>query len=299
MSTWSGRSKGTTLGYSIFLWILKRGGLKPAYSLLHIVSWYYILFVPAARRPILYLYQKRLGFDRNKSRRLFRKNIYVFGQTLLDKFYTLSTQKNTFKVSRTGGHHLNDMVAAGQGGIIVTAHVGNYELAGHLLERLQTIVNIVMYDGEDTQIKQYLEEATGPKSFNIIYIKEDMSHIYEMSAALRRNELICLSADRFTPGSRTIEHEFLGQTASFPFGPFALASKLRAPVCIVFAFKTGDNDYHFTATAPQVFEGKGTEGVQRMLAAFVGELETKVKEYPEQWFNYYDFWETKSSSPQS
>jgi predicted LPLAT superfamily acyltransferase len=296
MSTWSGKSKGTTLGYSIFLWILKRGGLKPAYSLLHIVAWYYILFVPAARRPILYLYEKRLGYDRKSSHKLFRKNIFVFGQTLLDKFYTLSTQKNPFKVTRSGGHHLDEMVAAGQGGIIVSAHVGNYEMAGHLLERLHTIVNIVMYDGEDTQIKQYLEQATGPKSFNIIYLKEDMSHIYEMSAALRRNELICLSADRFTPGTRTIEHEFLGRQASFPFGPFALASKLRAPVSIVFALKTGAEKYHFTATPPQIFEGRGTEGAQKMLGAFVAELENKVKEHPEQWFNYYDFWDTQASA---
>lgn len=293
MSSWSGKSKGTTLGYKIFIYLIKKGGLKPAYALLRIVAWYYIWFVPAARRPILYLYQQRLGFNKSKSRKLFRKNIYVFGQTLLDKFYVLSTQKNPFSVSRDGGQHLNDMVAAGQGGIIVSAHIGNYELAGHLLERLHTTINIVMYDGEDAQIKQYLEAATGPKSFNIIYIKEDMSHIYEMSAALRRNELICLHADRHVAGARTIRHEFLGQEAAFPFGPFALASKLRAPVSIVFALKTGDSSYHFTATAPQLFEGRGTEGAERMLSAYVAELEQKVKAYPEQWFNYFDFWKTE------
>lgn len=290
MSSWNGKSKGTTLGYRIFIYLIKQGGLKSAYALLRIVAWYYIWFVPAARRPVLYLYQQRLGFDKRKSRRLFRKNIYVFGQTLLDKFYVLSAQKNPFTVTRDGGQHLNDMVAAGQGGIIVSAHIGNYELAGHLLERLHTIINIVMYDGEDAQIKQYLEGATGPKSFNIIYIKDDMSHIYEMSAALRRNELICLHADRHVAGSRTIKHDFLGKAAEFPFGPFALASKLRAPVSIVFALKTGDDSYHFTATAPRLFEGRGTEGAEKMLTAYVAELEEKVKAYPEQWFNYFDFW---------
>lgn len=291
MSGWSGKSKGTTFGYSIFIFLLKHGGLKPAYALLRIVAWYYVWFVPAARKPIMYLYQERLGFDLKRSRKLFRKNIYVFGQTLLDKFYTLSTQKNSFTVSREGGHHLNEMVEAGQGGIIVSAHVGNYELAGHLLERLQTKINIVMYDGEDAQIKQYLETATGPKSFNIIYIKDDMSHIYEMSAALRRNELICLHADRHVKGSRVIHHDFLGKQAAFPFGPFALASKLRAPVSIVFALKTGNGSYHFSATPAQVFEGRGTEGAEKMLKAYVAELEQKVQTYPEQWFNYFDFWE--------
>lgn len=291
MSGWNGRSKGTTLGYKIFIFLLKYGGLGSAYFLLRFVAWYYVLFVPAARRPIIYLYEKRLGFDRKKSNRLFRRNIYIFGQTLLDKFYTLSTQKNIFHVSREGGHHLNDMVAAGKGGIIISAHVGNYELAGHLLERLNTKINIVMFDGEDAQIKHYIESATGPKSFHIIYIKEDMSHIYEMSAALRRNELICLHADRYLEGARTIRQEFLGEEASFPFGPFALGSKLRAPVSIVFALKTGNNSYHFTATEPRIFDGRGSEGAERMLSAYVCELEKVVGAYPEQWFNYFDFWE--------
>lgn len=292
MSGWNGRSKGTTLGYKIFILLLKYGGLKAAYFLLRFVAWYYVFFVPAARRPIIYLYEERLGFDSKKSRKLFRKNIYTFGQTLLDKFYTLSTRKSIFKVSRQGGHHLNDMVAAGKGGIIISAHVGNYELAGHLLERLNTKINIVMFDGEDAQIKHYIESATGPKSFNIIYVKEDLSHVYEMSAALRRNELICLHADRYVSGSRTIKHVFLGKEAEFPFGPFALASKLRAPVSIVFALKTGNDNYHFTATAPQVFEGRGSEGAEKMLSAYITELEKTVKAYPEQWFNYFDFWAT-------
>lgn len=292
MSGWSGKSRGTALGYKIFLWLLKFGGRKPAYALLEVVAWYYILFVPAARIPIMAFYRERLGYSKAQSRKLFRKNILIFGQCLLDKFYVLSTQKNCFNVSRDGGHYLNEMVDAGQGGIIISAHVGNYELAGHLLERLHTVINIVMYDGEDAAIKSYLEKATGPKSFNIIYIKEDMSHIYEMSAALRRNELICLHADRFVPGARTIVHEFLGADAHFPLGPFILGSKLRAPVSFVFALKTGADNYHFTATPPQVFEGRGMEGAQHMLAAYVAELESKVRSYPEQWFNYYDFWST-------
>lgn len=291
MSSWNGRSKGSALGYKIFITLLRIGGLRPAYALLYFVAWYYVFFVPAATRPILYLYRERLGFDKAKSRKLLRRNIVLFGQTILDKIYTISTGKNPFTVSREGGHYLNEMVAAGKGGIIVSAHLGNYELAGQLLERLETTVNIVMYDGEDTQIKQYLDNVTGDRTFNIIYIKDDLSHIYEMSAALSRNELICLHADRFVNGNRTIEHSFLGKTAKFPLGPFILASKLRAPVSIVFAMKHGNFHYHFTATQPEVFEGRGTSGASLMLEKYIQEVEQKVQEYPDQWFNYFDFWE--------
>ncbi|WP_129019870.1 LpxL/LpxP family acyltransferase [Edaphocola flava] len=295
MAQWSGKSQGSALGYKIFIFLLRIGGLKPAYALLYIVGWYYIFFVPAATLPLKYLYQERLGMDSRTARKLIRKNIIRFGQTILDKIYLFSTRKNPFTITREGERNLNDMVDAGKGGIIVSAHLGNYELAGQLLERLETVINIVMYDGEDTQIKQYLDKVADKKTFNIIFIKEDMSHIYEMSAALSRNELICLHADRYMPGTRTIKHDFLGKEALFPLGPFILASKLRAPVSIVFTLKLTDLHYHFTATVPQVYEGRGMQGAERMLEDYVAALEEKVKQYPDQWFNYFDFWEEQKA----
>ncbi len=163
-------------------------------------------------------------------------------------------------------------------------------MSGALLKRYDHVYNIVMYDGEDQNIKQYLEKSGAQRHFNIIYIKDDMTHIYEMSAALARNEFICMHADRFMEGNRTITHPFLGEDAQFPLGPFILASKLRAPVSFVFALKEHATHYSFYATDATVFDGRGTEGAMRMLSAYVDELSAKLKQYPEQWFNYFDFW---------
>lgn len=292
MSSWSGQSKGNRLGYAIFIFLLRYAGIAPAYLLLRFVAQYYIWFVPQATMPLRNLYLTKLRFSKKQTRQLIRKNILVFGQTLIDRIVVMSGLKHSFVVERTGGHYLNELVDAGNGGILVSAHLGNYELAGHLLQRLESVINIVMYDGEGEQLKAYLEKVTGPKNFNIIFIKEDLSHIYEMSAALRRNEFICIHADRFVKGNRTISHLFLGEKATFPLGPFVLASKLRAPVCFVFAMKVSKYGYHFYGYPPKVYEGRGDSGAKQMLEDYVTCLEEKVKQYPEQWFNYYDFWET-------
>lgn len=290
MSTWNGQSKGNRLGYSIFIFLLRWGGVTPAYLLLRFVALYYVWFVPKATGPLKELYRERLHFDKQATRKLIRKNIFTFGQTIIDRIVVMSGLKHSFTVERTGGQYLNELADGGQGGIIVSAHLGNYEMAGHLLQRLDSVINIVMYDGEAEQVKQYLDKVTGPKNFNIIFIKEDMSHIYEMSAALRRNELICIHADRYVQGNRTISHDFLGKEARFPLGPFVLASKLRAPVCFVFAMKQSKYQYHFYGYPPKVYEGRGTTGAEAMLKDYVALLEEKVKQYPEQWFNYFDFW---------
>jgi len=290
MPEWDGKSKGNRLGYSIFLFLLRTGGLEPAYFLLKFVRIYYVLFVPKVTRPLKDLYVNKLHFSKSESRRLIKRNIYVFGQTIIDKLVVMSGLPNKFSVKHNGGEYLDQLVKEGKGGILVSAHLGNWELAGHLLKRLNTIVNIVMYDGEAVQIKAYLDKITGPKTFNIIYINDDMSHVYEMSAALVRNELICIHADRFLKGNRTIPIDFLGEKAHFPLGPFILASKLRAPVCFVFAFKKSNYQYDFWGFPPRIYEGRGISGAERMLQDYVVLLEDEVRMHPEQWFNYYDFW---------
>src|SRR4051812_12521223 len=93
-TAWEGRSRGSASGYKIFIALLKHGGLSPAYALLHFVTIYYRVFVPAATRPLRYLYEKRLGFTRREASGLIKKNIIIFGQTLIDKIAVLSgTQK--------------------------------------------------------------------------------------------------------------------------------------------------------------------------------------------------------------
>ncbi len=287
---WEGRSHGPTWGYRFFVWLLKTAGIRSAYLFLHCVTTYYRLFVPAATRPLRYIYQERMGYSDRDARRLIRKNLIIFGQTLIDKVVVLAGVKHRLSFTHDGGENLDQMVANGNGGLIVSAHLGNWEVAGHLLMRLNTTVNILMYDGEDDAVKTYMEQFESRRSFNIIYVREDMSHIYELNAALKRNELICLHADRFRPGNRTISHDFLGKKALFPAGPFILASKLKAPVCFVFAFKETDHHYHFYAEPAQVYAGRGTTGMEAMLDDYVGLMERRLKQYPEQWFNYFDFW---------
>lgn len=289
---WEGRSRGTPLGYRIFVWLLRKGGLKAAYGLLPFVTGYYRLFVTAATRPLRYLYEQRMGFTKTEATKLIKKNLTIFGQTLIDKIAMLSGGGKELSFEHENGHYIDEMVAAGKGGILLSAHLGNWEVAGHLLKRVGSAINIVMYDGEDAQVKQYMEQYDQKRSFNIIFIKDDLSHIYEISAALARNELICLHGDRFRPGNRTMTHELLGEQAQFPAGPFILAAKLKAPVCFVFAFKQTNFHYHFYAYPAKVYEGRGTTGMEAMLQDYTTLLELHLKQYPEQWFNYFDFWKS-------
>ncbi|RYE24346.1 MAG: lipid A biosynthesis acyltransferase [Sphingobacteriales bacterium] len=291
MPSWEGRSKGTPLGYRIFVWLLKTGGVKAAYGLLPFVTAYYRMFVPSATGPLRYLYEQRMGFSHKQATKLIKRNLIIFGQTLIDKIAILSGSGNVFEhINLEGTALIEAMLKEGRGGLVISAHLGNWEVAGHLMKDMNAVINVLMYDGEGEELKAYMDQFDSKRSFNVIYIKEDLSHVYEISAALQRNELICLHADRFRPGNRLIQHDFLGETANFPAGPFILASKLRAPVCFVFGFKEGNFRYRYYSYPHKTYEGRGTTGMELMLNDYVAILEDKIRQYPDQWFNYYDFW---------
>jgi predicted LPLAT superfamily acyltransferase len=291
MPSWQGKSKGTPFGYRFFVSILKHFGVVPAYILLRWVVLYYFFFSYKASKLIFHYFHKKLHYNRFQSLGLLYKNYYRLGQTIIDKVVIMSGIDNKFTYNFDGEENLRKITALKKGGLLLSAHLGNWEIAGHLLKRLETKINVVMYDGEHRQIKKYMEGVTGKRNMNVIVIKEDLSHIYAISEALKNNELVCIHADRFVEGNKTMVSNFFDAPARFPAGPFVLAATFKVPLSFVFAFKETGTHYHLYASDLKQYEGLTKEVMmQQVLHDFAAEMEEKAKLYPEQWFNYYNFW---------
>jgi predicted LPLAT superfamily acyltransferase len=296
MPKWQGKSRGNKLGFQIFVFVCRTLGVRPAYFLLYFVSLYYIFFSRNTTRHIFQYFRKRHGYGVLKSYWSAYKNYYVFGQTILDKIIVLADLKNTFTYELDGVTNLKEMVTLNKGGILLSGHAGNWEIAGHMLKDLNTKVHVVMYDGEHRSIKNYLEGVKAVQSFNIIVVREDLSHVYEIGEALQKNELVCLHADRFVQDVKTLIKNFLNAPAKFPFGPFAIAATFKAPVTFVYAFKESATHYHLYSS-PLIHRGSETkqEYIDFLSEGYVQSLEKMIKTYPLQWFNYYNFWEENVS----
>ncbi len=291
MARWQGKSKGTSAGYKIFVFLIKTTGLRGAYLLLRFVSLYYFIFSQGTSKHILELYRKILNYKTTGALIMLYRNYYNLGQTLIDKVAIMSGASNDFTFHFDGEEHLHAMIAGKKGGLLLSGHLGNWEAAGHLLKRLNTKINIVMFDGEDAQIKQYMEAVTGPKTFNIILVKNDLSHIYKINEALALNEVVCMHADRFLPGNKTITANFFDRPAKFPEGPFLLALKLQAPVVFVYAFKEGHWHYHLYSTPVKTYSSSQGDTMETIVNEYASSMEKMTRAYPEQWFNYYNFWQ--------
>lgn len=286
MAQWKGKSKGSALGYKIFIFLLQIAGVKPAYALLKFISYYYFQFSSSSVKPIVNFYQKTLGMDVKSARKLTRINFYKLGQVLIDRFAFSIGKGEHFTYDFNNEKVLRQLSESGKGGMLISAHLGNWETAGNLLKhRITDDINVVMLDAEVEKIKALVNEKTGGVQFKMIPIKDDLSHVMAMKMAFNNNELVAMHGDRFLEGARSITCEFFGEQVRFPLGPFIIAHKFKVPVTFVYAFKKTDDHYEFQAS--DVIENALSP--EEIAQQYVKDLEGLVKKYPEQWFNYYDF----------
>ena len=292
MQSWKGQTRGGVLGYKIFVWSLKYLGIFFAYFLLRFVALYFFFTSGKAFANIFNFYRNILHYTFFHSLVSVYRNYYRFGQVLIDKITVLAGFSQKFTFDFEGEDYLRQM---NDGGLLISGHVGNWEIAGQLLNRLEKNINIILFDAEHQQIKGYLSDILTQRKVNFIVIRDDYSHLVEISKAFERKEIIAMHGDRFIEGNKTVTLDFMGKPARFPVSPVNLAARFNIPVSFVFAMKESNTHYHFFAT-PLVYcqfsrnlqqrEVHLTKAVQGYVVA----LEHAVKNYPLQWFNYYDFW---------
>lgn len=193
-----------------------------------------------------------------------------------------------------GLEHLEAALSRGNGAILVSPHFGNWELGGLGLSDKGYTLNVLTFREENQGVNELREEVRGSRGIRFIYVdRNDTSPlaIIEAVNALRRNEVLALLGER-DGSSHTDSFDFFGRPAQIPLGPAYLAMATGAPVIPVFVPLEGGK-YTTIMEEPIFFSGgraehgKGVrEGTERLLRVF----ERYIGKYPDQWYNFYDYW---------
>lgn len=287
MKKWDGKTKGSLWGYKFFIFCIRFFGLNVAYFFSYFVSIYFVWFLHPQRDGLMQFFQKGFGMSEKTARKNAYKTFYNFGQTLIDRIALHTPKRKAFTYAFNNEKVLREMNENQQGGILISGHLGNWENAGNLIrERITSKINVVMLDAEVQKIKHLLEKETGGAKYNIIPIKNDLSHLILIHQALKRNEFVAIHADRVAEEGKAFELEFLGHKAKFPAGPFIMAEKFNVPITFVYAVKDSKFHYELFATDPIMEKMKDIVIAQK----YVTHLESLVRTYPTQWFNFYNYY---------
>jgi predicted LPLAT superfamily acyltransferase/glycosyltransferase involved in cell wall biosynthesis len=280
--TWNGKTRGGVLGTGFMKQIAKLGGLKTMYGLLYVIVPYFYLFAPTARRGLQEywkLVDPKLGFFARQWKVITHLN--TFAQILSDRLFSRFYSEGVFEIEAQGFENIVAPVEARAGLIMVTAHVGGWDMASTKLKtRVDYEFKMVRFEAEGLTFERVIDKKRG----------EDIApSVFEIRAVLERGGTVGLMGDR--PLGRQLELvKFFGRLAVMDATPFRIAGLCDVPVLFTFGFKGPANSYHFYAT--QTYRYSKDESVKG-LNQYAQTLEAFMRKYPDQWFNFYSFWKTR------
>lgn len=292
MAEWKGKTRGGTVGYGIFIALLKYCGLGSAYVLLLFVAPYFVLFAPRATAASWFYWRHIHHKGILASAWSVVRHFYRFGQIIVDKIAALAGFDKKFEYDFRNYERFLQILDSNTGVILIGAHFGNWEIGGQFFGDYGKKINVVMYDAEYQKIKDKIDQETGGRNYNVIPVNNnDLDSIFLIKDALDRNEYVCFQGDRFVNEDKLLCHDLLGREARFPAGPFLIASRLHLPVVFYFAEKESWHKYSFNFFFPESpVRGNGVKPEMQLLDQYISTLESRIAVHPEQWFNFYKFW---------
>lgn len=249
----------------------------------------FCLIFNRSRKTSWRFYRDRMGCGRARAAWMVYLNHLRFAEVIVDRF-AMYAGKN-FDVRVEGVDHFNTLAAGEEGFIQLSSHIGNYEMAGYSLVSDRKVINAVVYEGEKESVMQGRSSMFERTNIHMITLRSDMSHLFEIDRAICEGNIVSFPSDRAMGEARTVECDFLGAQAGFPMGPFSVAAMRGLKVLAVNVMKTGAKKYTIYVTPlPYDTSLPRRQQVADLSRAYVAELEKRVRQYPEQWFNFFDFW---------
>ncbi|MBO7630232.1 MAG: hypothetical protein J6S87_09920, partial [Bacteroidales bacterium] len=220
-------------------------------------------------------------------------NHLLFGQVVLDRFAVLAGNTEQFRFEIENEAVIRELLERPGGFIIAGAHIGNYVLAGHCIRQDNKRINAVIYGGEGAMLMQRRSNSFSRNNIRLVTVEEDLSHLFIIKEALENGEIVTILCDRIWGSNKTLTVNFLGKDAKFPLGSFLLAAQLEVPVISIVNTKVRGRLYH-SIVQPLALPDRTLsihQQSEQIASSYAHALENVLRQHPEQWFNYFDFWE--------
>lgn len=286
---WSGKTDGMPWMHRSLVFMFKWINIRFFYAVMGFVVIFYMIFNRMGYLSMYSFFRKRFNFSPLKSFCYVYLNHFKFGQIILDRFAFYAGNK--FEMEIIGNDSFTDLLKQDEGFLMLSSHVGNYELCGYHLKSDSKKIHALIFAGEAETVMQNRAKMFDGHNICMIPVKSDMSHLFAVNNALGDGDIVSMPGDRVIGSQKSLMCRFFGADASFPYGPFATAVQREVPILPIFVMKESSKKYKIFVNKidfPQ--EGRRNEKAPVMAQQFAQMLESTVREYPTQWFNYYDFW---------
>jgi len=279
-------------------------GRVPFRICLYPVLLFYWLTSATARRASLE-YLRRLQathrvFEREPGWLTSLRHFACFADTLLDKTLAMSGRYPLDRLTVDGAEAIVENIAAGRGGLIITAHLGCLELMQASASlRAGLKINILVHTAHAESFNRILARLNPAAQVQLLQVSSFNAPTAMLLAdRVAAGEWIAIAGDRIPiSGDRVLRVSFLGKPAAFPAGPYLLASLLDCPVFLMACMHEGTGyraRVHKLADRINLSRAEREQAMTSYAERFAHWIEERLLESPLDWFNFYAFWDQTS-----
>lgn len=253
----------------------------------------FFYFVAAEERRWLL---RNLAVVRPGSSRLL--NHFRAFRTLKNFAWTIAEAAN-YKVNKAEFRYeivspeLLEQLGSAQGAIVLTAHMGNYDLGATLFaQKFSREIRMVRAPEPDRQSAHHLRDSVlqaGDGAVKIAYSTAGALVSFDLLSSLRQGEIVSILGDRIIPGVATVEGEMFGQKVRIPNGPFTLAQVAQVPLFPLFIVRAAYRHYQILVREPIVVPRTAPSrdaDVAAGVSAWCAILEQTIANHRDQWFAF-------------
>ena len=288
------KKRGNTFGFCFFQSITKLFGLRVAYSFLYLICLHYLLFDREAFNGALAYVKRRFPQSGFFATRLHAYRLFISqGKQLIDRYAAVSGNL-LFNVQVEGVEKLMELLTQRKEGfILLTAHVGNWQVALTTLKNLNRTVHLVMRPEDNPAVERSLNISREGDFVRIISPEAELDGIIKIMHALKEGDIVSIMGDR-KYNFDALGVSFLGDKAYFPYGAFAIAAAANCPVVVLLSAKLSYKKYlvdvrnilypRYSAAVSK------REELRKFVQEFATLLDNYTQEYPYQCFLFHDVW---------
>ena len=282
----------------VMTWISLRLGRRLARGVLHLIAAYFLLFSPASRAASGDYLRRALGRPA-RWRDLYR-HFFTFAATVHDRVYLLNRRFSMFDIEVHGADTLRRLLADGKGAFLIGAHLGSFEVIRALgWKNTDLRIAMVMHEDNASRLNVMLA-AINPEAVQDIIGLGHIDSMLKVRERLDGGGIVGMLADR-TPGNEVLHPAtILGADVNLPSGPFRIAALLGRPVVFMTGLYLGGNRYaiHFEPLADfsVVARDQRNAAVETAIHRYAALLDQYCRKAPYNWFNFFDFWSSPSTT---
>ena len=201
-------------------------------------------------------------------------------------------QREEFSYEIIGAEWLEELGAA-PGAIVLTAHMGSYDLGAALFaEKFHREIRVVRAPEADRQTAQHLQaslEQAGEGAVKVDYNTAGALLSFDLLKALREGEIVSIQGDRVEGEVAQITGRLFDREIRVPNGPFVLSLVAGVPIFPLFIARSGWRSYQIMVREPIQLcrqSGHREEEIGRGVTQWCGVLEEVLAQRWDQWFAF-------------